>query len=206
MLRAVVLSLVFSCTVSACGSNAEPDAPTTPTASGTPTAEPAPTELAFGDAESVTWAPGADLSGELSITVAQVTAGDFEDFDGLDGSGITEANEPFYVDAVIVNEGDAELGGLDVPLYLEDSNGTLSPPWRFATPFKPCDSGPFPASFAAGEELETCLVFFGSPDATFESVTFRPSVDASAVTWTGEVAVRAKKPGKNPGPGKKKRR
>lgn len=187
MMRRAVLTLVLACAVSACAPDAtSPEAEETPTTSQSPTPA-APTELSFGDTESVTWAPTGDLTGELSITVDRVRKGDFADFDGLAGSGITEDNQPFYIDAVIVNDGDADFGGLDVPLYLRDSNGTLSPPWGFATPFKPCDSGPLPASFGAGEEAELCLVFFGSPDATFESVTYQPTQDAVAVTWTGDL-------------------
>ncbi len=197
MLRASLVTVVLALALSACATNAEdPDPVVTPTPSETPTVTAAPIVVAFGEAQTVTWAPTADRMGNLSITVEQVRAGDFADFDGLEGSGITEANQPFYVDAVIGNEGDADFGGLDVPLYLEDSHGTLSPPWGFATPFKPCDSGPFPASFATGEEIETCLVFFGSPDATFESVTFQPSLAAAPISWTGELTVEKDEPRK----------
>ncbi|UUZ58547.1 hypothetical protein [Nocardioides sp. B-3] len=207
MLRSFLVSLLPVCALSACASgSSEPEAVVTPTPSSTPTAEPTPTVLAFGAAETVAWSPTIALSGELSIAVEKVRAGDFADFEGLDGSGITEDNQPFYVDVVIANEGEADFGGLDVPLYLRDSNGTLSPPWRFATPFKPCDSGPFPASFGTGDELDACLVFFGSPDGTFESVTFQPSLEAAPITRTGEVAVHADKPAKKQGRGKKKRR
>ena len=147
---------------------------------------PAPTRaVASATPSPSTWAPTADLAGELSISVDRVREGDFADFDGLVGSGITADNQPFYVDAVIANEGDADFGGLDVPLYLQDSNGTLSPPWGFAEPFEPCDSGPLPAPFGAGEEAELCLVFFGSPGATFESVTFQPTLDTAAVDVDG---------------------
>jgi hypothetical protein len=191
MLRSAVLTLVLACALAGCSTD-EPAAPT-PTASDAsstePSVEPTPTQLSFGDAESVTWEPTGDLAGELSISVDKVREGDFSDFDGLVGSGITADNQPFYVDAVIANEGDADLHGLDVPLYLQDSNGILSPPWGFAEPFKPCDSGPLPEPFGAGEEAELCLVFLGSPGATFESVTFQPTLDAAAVTWTGDLTV-----------------
>ncbi|WP_310529015.1 hypothetical protein [Nocardioides sp.] len=201
MMRASLLTLVVAFMLSACGSDTtEPDATASPTASETATEQAAPTQLSFGDAESVTWQPTADVSGELTLQVDRVRAGDFADFDGLAGSGITQDNQPFYVDALIVNQSDLDLGGLDVPLYLQDSNGTLSPPWGFARPFKPCDSGPLPVPFAAGDRADLCLVFFGSPGAGFESVTFQPTLDAAAVTWTGEVAepVLGTKPRKKP--------
>lgn len=190
MMRGAVLTLVLACALSACATNAEdPESTATPTPTVSPTEHLALTVLDFGTAQTVAWAPTTDLASALSITVEEAREGDFADFAGLEGSGITEANQPFYVDVLIANEGDTDLGGLDVPLYLEDSRGTLSPPWGFVTPFKPCDSGPLPAPFGAGEEIETCLVFFGSPDATFESVTFQPSAESPAVTWTGDLTV-----------------
>jgi hypothetical protein len=188
MMRSAVSTLVLACALTACGADdSEPEPTAPPSASETATEAATPTQLGFGAAVSVAWAPTTDLAGELSISVDEVREGDFGDFDGLVGSGITEDNQPFYVEAVITNEGDAGLGGLDVPLYLQDSNGTLSPPWGFAEPFGPCDSGPLPEPFGAGEETKMCLVFFGSPGATFESVTFQPTLDAAAVTWTGDL-------------------
>jgi hypothetical protein len=206
MMRSALLALVLACALTSCGSDvAEPDAadsdsaetPTgseTATASETPTATP--TEVAFGYTQAVLWAPTADVSGELSISVEKVRAGDFADFEGLVASGITEANKPFYADVVIANEGDADFGGLDVPLYLEDSHRVLSPPWGFATPFAPCDSGPLPVPFGPGEEAELCLVFFASPRASFESVTFQPTLDTAAVSWTGDLTVEKTSPTK----------
>lgn len=191
MLRSPVLTLVLACALAGC-STADTGTPTpaAPDAStAQPTAEPTTTQLSFGDAESVTWEPTGDLVGELSISVDRVREGDFADFAGLVGPGITADNQPFYVDAVIGNEGDADFGGLDVPLYLQDSNGILSPPWGFAEPFEPCDSGPLPEMFGAGAEAELCLVFLGSPGASFESVTFQPTLDTAAVTWTGDLTV-----------------
>jgi len=191
MVRSAVLTLVVACALAGC-SAAGPETPTpAPSAdpASEPTSEPDPTQLSFGDAESVTWEPSGDLAGQLSISIDRVREADFADFEGLVGSGLTRDNQPFYVDAVIANESGADLGGLHVPLYLQDSNGILSPPWGFAEPFEPCDSGPLPEPFGTGEEAELCLVFLGSPGATFESVTFQPTLDAAAVTWTGDLAV-----------------
>ena len=196
MLRSSVVTLALtvalSGALSACASDEQdPDAAATPSASETPSTAPA--ELAFGDTESVTWEPTNALSSELAIQVERVREGRFADFEGLVAPGITEANQPYYVDVVIANEGDAEIGGLDVPLYLVDSQQTLTPPSKFAAPFEPCPSGPLPTSFGAGEEAEMCLVFFSSPSATFQSITFQPDVEATAVSWTGDVDVPAAK-------------
>ncbi|HXH79473.1 hypothetical protein [Nocardioides sp.] len=205
MLRSSVVLLALTVALggalSACaGREQDPDAPATPSASETPSA--APTELAFGDTESVSWEPTNNLTSDLAIQVERVREGRFADFDGLVAPGITEANQPYYVDVVIANEGDAEIGGLDVPLYLVDSQQTLTPPSKFAAPFEPCPSGPLPTSFGAGEEAEMCLVFFSSPSATFQSITFQPDVEVTAVSWTGEVDVPTAKPTAKPRPGK----
>lgn len=190
---ALALTVGLGGALTACSADGtEPDATSASTTSESPAAA-TPTELSFGDSESVTWAPTEALSADLSIRVEGVREGDFADFEGLDGAGITEDNQPFYVDAVIANEGPADLGGLDAPLYLLDSDGTLSPPWRFAERFRPCDSGPLPEPFGAGDEAEMCLVFLASPGAAFESVTFQPSVEDPSLRWTGELTEPAER-------------
>lgn len=205
-LAALALTVGLTGALSACGSDgSDPDPPATPADSQAP--EATATELSFGEAETVVWEPASDISGELSIRVDAVREGRFVDFEGLVASGITEANQPYYVDVVIGNEADAEIGGLEVPLYLVDSQQTLTPPSKFADSFEPCPSGPLPTSFGAGEETQMCLVFFGSPSANFQSITFQPDADAAAVAWTGEVAVPTRKPTPAQKPiGKQKRR
>ncbi|MCW2832168.1 MAG: hypothetical protein JWN68_121 [Nocardioides sp.] len=202
-LATLALTVALGGSLCACAADEpEPTAPVTPSASETPVAEP--TEVPFGDAESVTWEPTNNLTTELSIQVDRVREGRFADFKDLVASGITEANQPFYVDVVIANGGEPEIGGLDVPLYLVDSAQVLSPPSKFATTFEPCPSGPLPTSFGAGEKAEMCLVFFSSPSADFQSITFQPDLETAAVSWTGDVDVPAKEP--KPGQDRKKKR
>ena len=189
-LAALALTVGLTGALSACGSD-KSKSESSPESGAEQDSEATATELSFGEAETVTWEPAGDLSGELSIQVDTVRKGRFADFEGLVASGITEANQPYYVDVVIANEGDAEVGGLEVPLYLVDSKQTLTPPSKFTDPFKPCASGPLPSSFGAGDKTQMCLVFFGSPSATFQSITFQPDVDTAAVAWTGKVDVPA---------------
>lgn len=198
----LALSVGLTGALSACGSDeVSPDttgdgSSVGPDSEGSQTPTPAPTELAFGDAQTVAWQPTDDLSAAVSIRVETVREARGSDFEGLAAAGITEDNQPYYADVVITNEGDADLGGLDVPLYLADSNGTLTPPSKFAEPFEPCPSGPLPASFGPGAEASLCLVFVASPGADFESITVLPGSDAGEVTWTGDVAMPAKRPPK----------
>lgn len=190
---ALVLSAALAGALAACGPDAEaPDPGPTPTASQTSAA--APTELSFGEAQTVTWGPTDDRSTELSLQVVTVSEGRAADFEGLAAAGISKDNQPYYVNVVIGNDGEADIGGLDVPLYLVDSSQTLTPPSKFADAFEPCPSGPLPSPFGAGAEAQMCLVFFSSIGATFQSITFQPDVDAAAVAWTGDVAVPAQKP------------
>lgn len=200
MIRRGLLIAVVACALTACGSaDSGPEPTASPSSSPRVSETPgAAAEVGFGYAQSVAWTPASDAAGELTISVEKVREGEFSDFAGLDGSGITGDNQAFYVDVSIANEGDVDLGGRDVPLYLEDSRGTLSPPWGFATPFKPCASGPLPDPFAPADEVELCLVFFGSPDATFSSVTFQPTTETTAVKWTGEVTVAKAKAKQKP--------
>lgn len=198
-LSALALCIALGGVSTACGGAASDPDDANSDPSGTPpsattTSAAVPTELAFGEAETVAWEPASDLSGELSIQIDGVRAGSFAEFEGLAAPGISEDNQPYYVDVVITNEGDAELGGLDVPLYLVDSGQTLSPPSKFADPFEPCQSGPLPSSFGAGDTAEMCLVFFSSAGATFESITFQPTSDAAAIAWRGDVTRPAPRP------------
>lgn len=187
MIRRASTALVAVLLLSACAAEEDPEPSPEPSASPSPTAPSAPIVLSFGDAESVDWQPADDVEGALRIKVDKVTEADLKDFRGLVGAGFTRANQPYYVDVVLANEGSAELGGLDVPLYLQDSTGTLAPPWGFAKPFKPCPSGPLPESFGDGDQVKKCLVFLASPEATMRAITYWPEADAQPVRWIGSV-------------------
>ncbi|QIK76024.1 hypothetical protein [Nocardioides piscis] len=201
MIRGVLPALALVLALSACAADdPEPAAEaTTPTAS----APSAPIVLSFGEAESVVWRPTDDLDAELEIQVDRVREGDPADFRGLVGPGFSEANQPYYVDVALANQGSDDLGGLDVPLYLRDSSGVLAPPWGFSKPFEPCPSGPLPDSFEGGDDVKKCLVFLASPDATFGSITYWPQADAQPVRWIGEVRT-LEEPAKSRKPARKR--
>ena len=137
----LVLTLVLALAMSACASDATEPEPTPPLPSPNPhrdtrSRQPRVRERPVGDVVAE-----AGLTGELSISVersARATSTTSRARRIRDHRD----NQPFYVDAVIANEGEADLGGLDVPLYLLDSNGTLSPPWGFASRSGPCELGP----------------------------------------------------------------
>jgi hypothetical protein len=162
------------------------------TADGTPTAGPTGVDttepgsvLGLGDDATVVWRPAPDLEGVLDLRVDAVREADMADFDGLVSPGAVEGARPYYVDVTVANVGDADLGGLDVPLYLLDSSDTLGPPWGFEEPFAPCRSRPLPRSFAPGDTTSGCLVFFACAGATYDAMAFQPTPDQVAITWIG---------------------
>lgn len=167
------------------------------TADGSRTAAPSATDvdttepgsvLGLGEDATVVWRPAPDLEGVLDLRVDAVREAARADFDGLVAPGAVEGARPYYVDVTVANVGDADLGGLDVPLYLLDSSDTLGPPWGFEEPFTPCRSRPLPRSFAPGDSTSGCLVFFSRAGATYDAMAFQPTPDQEAITWTGAPA------------------
>ena len=181
---AAVLGLVF---VAGCGADAETKPEPTESPSTSESSEPAtPIELSFGESTTVTWLPTEDLSGDLDIEVDAVREANLTDFRDLAGPGVDKNAKPWYVDVVLTNTGDADFGGLEVPLYLRDGSGVLGPPWHFGEPFKPCESVPLPDPFAFGDEAKTCLVFITAPGEQPDAVIHQAGPESPAVIWTGK--------------------
>ncbi|WP_107772484.1 YajG family lipoprotein [Nocardioides sediminis] len=168
---------------------AQPASGTTgpPSAGATDAGTTAPgTELALGDTATVAWRPAADVDALLELRVEEVTEARTRDFAGLVAAGATDGARPYYVDVTVTNAGDADLGGLAVPLYLRDTSDALGPPWGFAEPFEPCRSQPLPERFARGDTTTRCLVFLARAGAAYDAMVFWPTPDREAITWTGE--------------------
>ena len=179
--------------VAGCSSTDDPQAQPTAGASArtservTDTGATAPgTELALGDTATVAWHPAADVDALLELSVDEVTEARTRDFRGLVAAGAAEGARPYYVDVTVTNAGDADLGGLAVPLYLRDTSDALGPPWGFAEPFEPCRSRPLPERFARGDTTTRCLVFLARAGASYDAMVFWPTPDQEAITWTGE--------------------
>lgn len=173
------------------GCSSEDDPPARPSAQTservTYTGTTAPgTALALGDTATVAWRPAADVEALLELSVEEVTEARRRDFAGLVAAGAAEGARPYYVDVTVTNAGDADLGGLGVPLYLRDTSDALGPPWGFAEPFEPCPSRPLPERFARGDTTTRCLVFLARAGAAYDAMVFWPTPDREAITWTGE--------------------
>lgn len=145
------------------------------------------TDLEFGLPATVTWRPAADVTGVLELTVEKVVEQRPAVFRGWLRDDAARDSRPYFVSATVVNEGEDDLGGQQVPLYVRDDQGRLAAPWTMGGDFQACQSGPLPTPFAAGDEAELCLVYLVPQQATAGALVFQPSEAFDPITWTGRV-------------------
>ncbi len=156
-------------------------------------------DLALGDTATVAYKPRQDTVGVLDLSVTALEETTFEEsFQGWKLDPATKKSTPYFVRATVKNRGRSDLGGQDVPLYLQDDQQTLVEPSSFDGDFEPCPSTPLPKHFRAKDKVSVCLVYLAAPGTTLEGVTFRPEQDFDAITWTGQV----KRPGGTASPRK----
>jgi hypothetical protein len=145
------------------------------------------TALGFGDVATVAFPIAGGEVGVLEARVDAVTEVTVKEFRGWLSPQALEQSRPYFVRVRLVNAGDTELGGHDVPVHLLDDNGTLGPPWAFDGKFRPCQSGPLPKRFGPGDKAKTCLVYLAPMQGAIESMAFVPDAAADPVTWSGKV-------------------
>ena len=145
-------------------------------------------DLKFGDSATVVFEPDQKRSTVLQLTVTGARKGRLSDFEGfiLDNEYKKKASY-YYVDVVVENLGEGDVGGAPIPLWGVNQDNTLLPAVNFTTKFKPCASTPLPKKFKQGDRLETCLVFLSPDKGDLESVSFRPDQAFDPIEWTGEV-------------------
>lgn len=163
-------------------------------------------ELAVGDVAYVAYRPRQDEVGVLAIRVDRVEQTSFkESFEGWKLDAATKATTPYFVKVAILNAGETDLGGGDIPLYLLDSNNTLVQASSFLTTFEPCPNNPvFAKKFANGDGQEMCLVYLAPQGTALTAVSFRPTQEFDPITWTGEIKkVQPAQPEKGKGTEKK---
>ncbi len=100
----------------------------------------------------------------------------------------TMKSTPYFVHATVRNAGKQALSGAPVPLYVLDGRNTLLQASTFRARFRPCPSTPLPARFTHGKKAAVCLVYFAPDHGRLTAVSFRPTQDFDAITWTGPVA------------------
>jgi hypothetical protein len=202
MTRALLAALAVTAVVlSGCSADGDdPDASDSSPAPSTPTdtAEylPVPagvelttpgSQLAVGDHAVVAYEPRQGQVGALDIQVRRLEQASIDDLGAWQLSDAQKKSTPYYVDAVVENVGDTDLGGRPVPLYVVNEDNVLLESTPFASSFKPCPSTPFPEKFKPGDSVRTCLVYLAPDKGKLVAVSFRPEETFNPITWTGEV-------------------
>ena len=199
-MRVAALALAVVLATSGCSERAEPDGDAAASDATTPVA-PSPTapagvettapgtSLRYGDEATVAWQVGPD--GEVAVVdlrVDSVEEASPRDFVGWLRDESASESRPYYVRVHARNVGEVDPGGESLPLYLLDDADTMGPAWGFEGTFRPCPSGPLPASFAPGERADLCLVYLALDHARIERMSFVAADGVPPITWTGKVA------------------
>jgi len=153
------------------------------------------TALKVGQAATVSWQPDQKKTGVITVTVTKLEKVPISTFDAWRLDAATKRSTPYFVHATVRNRGTTALSGVPVPLYLLDGRNTLLQSSTFRAQFAPCPSTPLPARFTHGKKASVCLVYFAPGHGTLTAISFRPTQDFDAITWTGPVtqAKQAKK-------------
>lgn len=199
--------------VAGCGSgddgDEEPEA-SEATTSATPTEEPedfvdvpagvdlteAGAELDWGQRAAVAWQPRQKKVAVARVQVRRVERTSFDAaFQGFRITDQMAAMTPYFVRAQVVNPGGTDIGGLTVPLYVEDDSGTLVEPTVLEGKFAPCPGRALPTKFGKQSKTEICQVFLVPQGREFASVAMRVPGGLDPIRWTGNV--RPYKPAKS---------
>ena len=172
---------------------------TTKPAAGSSSADPAVTvqgvtltdqgtKLKVGQAAKVSWHPNQKTTGVMKVSVTKLQKVPISAFSDWRLDAATQRSTPFFVHATVHNLGRTQLSGVPVPLYLLDARNTLLQPSTFRAQFPACPSTPLPAKFTRGKKASVCLVYFAPDHGKLVAVSFRPSQDFDAITWSGPLA------------------
>lgn len=145
------------------------------------------TALKVGRAATVSWQPNQKQTGVIKVSVTKLEKVPISAFDAWRLYPATKRSTPYFVHATVRNMGTTALSGVRVPLYLLDGRNTLLQASTFRAQFPPCPSTPLPATFTHGKKVAVCLVYFAPGHGTLTAISFRPTQDFDAITWTGPV-------------------
>lgn len=158
-----VVALVVSVVLAACGST---------------TKVPQPTRLSFGQSMNVSSSLELTVTGVKAVPVRALAR-----FPQVKGS-----DQPYFVYVKVTNIGKTDLGGTEIPLYLQDSHDGLHGFAPMGNTFPACPSRVLPKKFGANASLSTCLIYLlGKGDAA-TLVSYRPDMTKPAITWSGTIS------------------
>jgi hypothetical protein len=146
------------------------------------------TALTLGQAATVSWQPNQKQVGVIKVSVTKLQKVPISAFSAWRLDAATQKSTPYFVHATVRNLGKTALSGVPVPLYLLDGRNTLLQASTFRAAFPPCPSVPLPATFTRGKKAKVCLVYFAPGHGTLTAISFRPTQDYDAITWTGPVS------------------
>lgn len=153
---------------------------------------PQGTRLKVGETARVSWHPDQKRTGVIAVTVDGLFKVPISTFSAWRLEPEVRRSTPYFVHATVRNLGRSDLSHVPVPLYLFDQRETLLQSSTFRAEFTPCPSRPLPAKFKKGHKAEVCLVYFVPRHGKLAAISFRPSEDFDAITWTGRVVTGSK--------------
>jgi hypothetical protein len=145
-------------------------------------------KLKVGDAARVSWNPDQKTTGVIKVAVTKLEKVPISTFSDFRLRGTVRRSTPYFVHATVTNLGKSDLSHAAVPLYLLDARNTLLQPSRFLALFPPCPSRPLPGTFTRGKKASVCLVYFAPHHGKLVAISFRPTEDFDAITWTGKIS------------------
>ena len=150
-------------------------------------------KLKVGESAKVSWQPNQKTTGVIRVSVTKLERVPIRTFSDFRLSAAVRRSTPYFVHATVRNLGKSDLSQVRVPLYLLDARNTLLQTSTFEALFPLCPSRPLPAKFTRGKRTSVCLVYFAPNHGKLVAISFRPTEDFDAITWTGPIA----KPKKN---------
>jgi hypothetical protein len=169
--------------------------PSSPSGSGTTSSLPVPggvkltpqgTKLKLPQTATVAWRPTQKRVGVADLGVTRIDKVPISAFHAFRLDPVTKNSTPYYVHVKVKNIGRSNLSHVPIPLYVLEHN-TLLEPSTFEAVFPACPSRPLPSGFTHGKTTTACLVYFVPRHGTLDAVSYRPTQDFVAITWTGKV-------------------
>lgn len=144
--------------------------------------------LSFGDAATVAFVANAKKSTGLTLGVSKVVKARIADLAAYQLDATTKTSTPYYVTVSVENVGTGDVGGSVIPLWALSSDDTLIGASGFTNSFGTCPSRALPTSFAAGDDLTTCLMYLVPKGGSLVGVSYRPLISQEPIVWKGTVS------------------